>query len=226
MRIKPFVGRAMMVGLLAPVILLMVAISPVSADVMDITGQEDPAGQDDFDLTDFIFLPPGGGHIDQSDPLGHAFETANNFGDYHLLITVIFDTPPTQATVINIDKDVINNTSVHWDDFHIHIEPSTPSLPPPMFLPGIMDTSGPGVGFDDITIMGDTVWFEGGPGVAPGEVWKGWLGIEIPPFPGVVYTFLMWQEPSIVGTAPEPSTITLAALGLLSLGMTRRRRRR
>ncbi len=136
-----------------------------------------------------------------------------------------FNTQPFEPTTINIDKDVINNTGVHWDDFHINIEPVVPGEGL-IFLPGIMDRSDAGIGCDDITVMGDTVWFEGGPGVAPGEVWKGWLGIEIPAFgTGGIYQFFMWQEPSTVG-APEPSTFILATLGLLSLGMTRRRRRR
>ena len=201
-------------------------IEPLSS-IANITAQLDPPDQEDFEIVSQEFIPPGGGHIEASQPTAQINERIQNqttgaFDSRHILITV--ENPPPGPTIIDIDKDVLNATTEPWTDFHVEIMewPSNGPQGGPKFV-SAMDFNNPTT---NITIMDDMVWFEEGTNVGPGQQWKGWLGIELPggangtlPNGVPVYQFHMWQNP-----IPEPSTMILTVMGVLGL-LTRRLRK-
>ena len=134
----------------------------------NITFEQEGGDQPAFEITGQEFIPPGGGHIEVFHPTGQVKEQASEFDSYHLLISVF--QPGPDPMELSIDKDVLNDTAVHWDDFHIHIMELGQTIAGQSIFIDASDSSADGIGFDNVMVMDDAVWFDGGPGAAPGEL--------------------------------------------------------
>jgi len=198
------------------------------ARAISIEAEKDPPNQTNFELIDVQTLPPGSGHLGLDG--GELTEQANGLGSYRLRVSVL-DVPTSGPIQISLDKLLLNNTGTRWTDMEIEIAeyPAAPDFlgTDPIFLASTTDSSAPGIGFTSITVDPQVVLFEDGPGVALGDIWEGWLGLEIPgpnsigtgPDGVDEFVFLVTQTPSF-STVPEPSSLILAgglAAALMSL---------
>ena len=158
-------------------------------------------------------------------------QKAFNAVDYIDIFFTVEDSAGTTEYLLT--EGVHNGTGVTWTDFHLVLGFGTGTS----FV-----QSGPGDGLDfdapdlnspasfapftTVTVLEDTIDVSGG-SVLDGQFVNYGFTVDVPD--GITY-FTIRQLPTIDSIlpagAPEPSTITLAVLCLLSLGMTRRRRRR
>ena len=150
-----------------------------------------------------------------------------------------------RGVMISIDKDVTNNTTRHWSDFHMTLGRGTgagfvesdevdllyfKNDPAPLNEKPVTPVPNPIQAFENPPMMDEPTaadnlwWFQGGglPGQAPGTTTDYWLAINVPGSlfgPGqTMATFTLREHASI----PEPATVGL--LGLAGLMLLPRRR--
>ena len=196
------------------------------------------------------FIPPANGHfniatLDWDENIGPGNDN-DLWWDVEIKVTRSgLDIELNRGVMISIDKDVTNNTNLHWTDFHMTVgrgvgddfvesdefdwlyfktEPAPLNKAPGGFPDPVKGFDDPPM--QDEPIAPDNLWWfaDNTPGVAPGQTTAFWLGINVPDS-----MFDASTDPSMVtitlrehASIPEPTTFMI--LGVAAAVLLPRRR--